>query len=269
MTSHPSPLAAELAPELAAAFAWWEAAGIDCNFTDDVTDWLAVSTAPAARSGPDPSAKSRSGNAAKAHDTPAYLRKTETPEDDIRLDLLGDSAPSDLAAFHQWWLEAPGLDAIGPRGRVPLHGQAGAELMVLVIDPEEGDRDRLLAGPQGRLLARIIPAMGLRQEDVYLASALPRHTPMADTAALAAGGMDEVLAHHIKLACPNRVLAFGTNILPLLRHELTKDLPSLREINQGPRFIPLLVSEGLDSLMAMPRLKARFWRRWIEWSADQ
>jgi DNA polymerase len=27
------------------------------------------------------------------------------------------------------------------------------------------------------------------------------------------------------------------------------------------------VSETLDALMEMPRLKARFWRRWIEWSA--
>jgi DNA polymerase len=139
--------------------------------------------------------------------------------------------------------------------------------MVLVIDPEEGDRERLLSGPQGRLLARILAAMRLADEAVYVASALPRHTPMADTAALAAGGMDSVTLHHIALVQPKRLVAFGANILPLLGHELTKDIVHLREINQNWGSIPLLANEGLDSLMSMPRLKARFWRRWIEWSA--
>ncbi|EAQ30341.1 hypothetical protein NAP1_06175 [Erythrobacter sp. NAP1] len=140
--------------------------------------------------------------------------------------------------------------------------------MVLVLDPEERDSDRLLNGTCGQLLDRILTAMRLPEDAVYLASALPRHTPMADAATIAAAGMDAVTLHHISLVAPKRLIAFGSSIPPLLGHELTKDVSSLREINHEKRSVPLMVSEGLDAMMAMPRLKARFWRRWMEWSAD-
>ncbi|MEM9502304.1 MAG: uracil-DNA glycosylase family protein, partial [Pseudomonadota bacterium] len=186
-----------------------------------------------------------------------------------RVDLLGDSPPKTIAEFHEFWLSAPGLDPIGSRGRVPARGKANARLMVLVIDPEEHDSETLLSGPQGELLTNFIAATDVDESEVYFASALTRHTPMADTATIAASGMETVLAHHISLAAPERVIAFGANILPLLGHNPTKDIHSLHEINQGNPRMPLLVSEGLDSLMSMPRLKARFWRRWNEWSAKR
>ena len=102
---------------------------------------------------------------------------------------------------------------------------------------------------------------------MYFASALPRHTPMADTASLAASGMDAVLAHHITLADPKRLMAFGAGLTPLLGKDPSSRDSSLREINYTSPSPDTLLSEGLDSLMDMPRLKARFWRRWIEWSA--
>ncbi|MEL7218294.1 MAG: hypothetical protein AAGK01_07675, partial [Pseudomonadota bacterium] len=71
------------------------------------------------------------------------------------------------------------------------------------------------------------------------------------------------------LAAPKRILALGGNILPLIGHDLPKDPQSLREINLVNPPMPLLVSKALDSMMAMPQLKARFWRRWIEWSAER
>ncbi|MEO1222140.1 MAG: hypothetical protein AAFY42_12440, partial [Pseudomonadota bacterium] len=206
--------------------------------------------------------KTHAGQPHKADDVPTQ-REVE------RIDLLGANPPQTLSDFHDWWLSAPGLDAIGPRGRVAPHGPQNAELMVLVIDPEQGDRDALLSGPQGRLLTRIIAAMGLSQESVYFASALPRHTPMADTGAIAASGMDAVTQFHVNLVSPQKLLAFGASIPPLLGHGLTNDLSLLREINQTTPPIPLFVTEGLDAMMAMPRLKARFWRRWIEWSAKE
>ena len=138
---------------------------------------------------------------------------------------------------------------------------------MLVIDPEQSDRETLLSGPQGKLLSRIIAAMGLSEDSVYFASGLPRHTPMADTAAIASSGMDEITQFHVNLVSPQKVLGLGAGIPPLLGHGLTNDLSLLREINQKTRSIPLFVNEGLDAMMAMPRLKAKFWRRWIEWSA--
>jgi DNA polymerase len=112
----------------------------------------------------------------------------------------------------------------------------------------------------------MLGAMGLNEEQVYVASALPRHTPMADTHAATRAGLAAVLARHIELVAPKRILAFGANISPLLQNGVSNTETSLREINHSGSSQPVMVSEGLDSLMAMPRLKARFWRRWIEWS---
>ena len=136
--------------------------------------------------------------------------------------------------------------------------------MVLVPQPEAGDRETLLSGPQGRLLANILAAMGLDESAVYIAAALPAHTPLADLPALAAGGLDAVTRHHIALVNPSRLIAFGTGLGPMLGG--TADQP-LREINHAGRKVPASLSETLDALMDMPRLKARFWRRWMEWSA--
>lgn len=137
--------------------------------------------------------------------------------------------------------------------------------MVLVPQPEEHDRERLFEGPQGRLLANILAAMGLDDSAVYFASALPCYTPMADLAALAAGGFDAVLAHHIALAAPQRLLVLGSGLAAMLSPE--NDQP-LREINHAGGKTPVMVSETLEAMLHMPRLKARFWRRWMEWSAS-
>lgn len=154
--------------------------------------------------------------------------------------------------------------------RIAPRGPVGADLMVLVPQPEEHDRDQLLEGPQGRLLANIIAAMGLDETRIAIASALPCHTPMADLAALAAGGMDKVLAHHIALVQPKRLLVLGTGLAAMLGDaQSDKADQPLREINHSAGKVPVMVSETLDAMIDMPRLKARFWKRWIEWSASQ
>jgi uracil-DNA glycosylase len=259
-----------IAREFEAALAWWHAAGVDCDYVDDATAWLAetpigapagnakTASAPRAGSSPAPgqSSESLTARAAPVASSPAPAT--------LRRDLLGESPPQDLAAFHEWWMTAPGIDTARAFPRIAPRGRVGAALMVLVPQPEEADHDQLLSGPQGRLLTNILTAMGLDMSAVYIASALPCHTPMADLATLAAGGMDAVTAHHIGLVQPARVIAFGTGLAPMLGAN-SPDHP-LREINYAGGKVPVIASETLDSLMEMPRLKARFWRRWTEWS---
>lgn len=265
-----SPPAPSLAQEFESALAWWHMAGVDCDFADDATTWLAdrAEAAPAgaaAKHGTDrrqaPPAQRDTGEAPARRNAPlaAVPDTIAVP----RRNLLGDSPPADLAAFRQWWMDAPGLDAARGFPRVPPRGEAGAALMVLVPEPEAEDRDSLLSGPQGRLLANILAATGLEESAVYIAAALPSHTPLADLPALAADGMDAVTLHHVALVNPARLIAFGTGLGAMLG---SPDHP-LREINQTGRKVPAMASETLDALMDMPRLKARFWRRWMEWSA--
>ncbi len=260
MTAHQPPFAAELT----AALQWWELAGVTYDFADDATDWLAEAV-------PQPGAGigNSADKAAQTASTNAIPPKEQSGKEIVqRVNLLGDSPPSSLSDFQTWWLEVPGLDAIGPRGRIAPRGVAAPQVMVLVPDPEAGDSASLLSGPQGRLLSNMLRAMGLDESQCYIASALPRHTPMADTVTLGAGGMDAVTLHHLGLVSPQKLLVFGSSTLPLLGRDVSEPYQSLREINYASSKVPTLVSEGLDSLLGMPQLKARFWRRWMEWSSE-
>jgi DNA polymerase len=261
-----------LAGEFAATLAWWRAAGVDCDFADDATAWLAEAamerpaaapaTAPGERQTPAPADR-------QPGDTPLHRIAIDAPPSvpaAPRRYWLGESPPQDLAAFQAWWMEAPALNRALAYPRIAPRGDAGAALMVLVPQPEAADRTRLLDGPQGRLLASILRAMGLEQSQVYFAAALPCHTPMANLPALAADGMDSLTAHHVALVAPARLLAFGTGLQPMLG---ASEGAPLREINHAGGTVPVMLSETLDALMDMPRLKARFWRRWIEWSATE
>ncbi|MFM7404252.1 MAG: hypothetical protein ACKO1N_09240 [Erythrobacter sp.] len=253
-----------LARELEAALDWWRMAGVDSDFSDDATAWLAEapldSPAPAGTTAR--ATASAPVSAPKAARAAVPISPPSAPAS-ARRDLLGDSPPADLAAFREWWMTDPALETARGFPRIAPLGSAGARLMVLIPQPEEADRERLLSGPQGRLLANILAAMGLAPSAAYLAAALPSHTPMADLAGLAAGGMDAVTAHHIDLVAPRQVIAFGSGLAPMLG---AVNEQSLREINYVAGKVPLLMSETLDALMEMPRLKARFWRRWMEWS---
>ncbi len=243
--------------DISAALDWWREAGVDCGFGDEATNWLAEPAPEEAK--PKPKAAEISPRTDHAEGATAAEQQ---------IDLLGDSPPADLAQFRSWWLGEPGLDSIGPRGRVAPQGNADAELMVLVMDPEQGDRDDLLSQQHGRLLDAMLRAMGTDRSRVYLASALPRHTPMADGTAMAAAGFDNVLRHHIGLVSPKRIIALGSNILPLLGHNVAQDPARFHEFAHDSGTSGLMVGEALESMLSMPRLKARFWRRWLEWTGN-
>jgi DNA polymerase len=262
-----------IAREFEAALAWWHAAGVDCDYVDDATAWLADAPAAKPAAGSNTAGSTRGGSAqATGPGSESVAARSlpvapASPPATLRRDLLGESPPQDLAAFRDWWMTAQGIDTARAFPRIAPRGEAEAALMVLVPQPEEADRNRLLSGPQGRLLANILNAMGLDESAVYIAAALPCHTPMADLAMLAAGGMDAVTRHHISLVRPARVIAFGTGLAPMLGANEAEQ--PLREINHAGGTAPVMVSETLDSLMDMPRLKARFWRRWTQWSPPQ
>lgn len=235
-----------LAESLAAAQAWWREAGVDLDYRDEPQVWLA----------PEPA----EGEAAPA--TPIA-----EPEP-VRPRIGGDPAlwPRDLGAFQQWWLEEPSLDPSGTRGRLAPRGAAQAPLMVLVSMPEADDRESLLSGPHGRLIANMGRAMGFGTDEVYVAAALPRHTPLPDWLALASDGLSEVLQHHLALAAPQRLIVLSRDVLSLLGHDPAQSAPFVSELAIQGRKLPLLATYAPGRLLEHPRLRADLWRRWLEWT---
>ena len=238
---------------LSGAIDWWREAGVDLHFAEEAQTWLA------------PEAEADAASPARAA-RPAVARPE--PEQAAPPPLLAGRGnwPETLADFAPWWLSEPALDLGGAAPRVPPRGPARPDLMVLVAEPEADDAETLLSGPLGRFLAAMLDAAGTAPESVYLTSALPRNTPLADWSAAMANGLGEVTLHHIGLVAPERLIVFGRNILPLLGHDPAQNPASLLKINHQDRTIPVLAGWDLAALLSRTRARAAFWQRWLDWT---
>jgi DNA polymerase len=182
--------------------------------------------------------------------------------------LGGDPAgwPADLAQFAKWWLADPGLAPGGADLRVPPRGPAGAKLMALVAEPERDDRERLLSGEHGKLLASFFAKAGVDESEVYFAAALPRHTPMADWRELRQGGLDKVLLHHIALVRPERLILFGQDVTALFGHNSAQNPDFLLDLNHHGGSVRALAARSLDHMLRIPSARKRLWQDWLDWT---
>lgn len=238
---------------IAAAWDWWRDAGVDCDFHDEATAWLAEPQADVAAAAP----------AVTVAPRPAPPPAAPRP----RIGGSPDGWPKTLNDFSAWWLAELSLDEGRIEGRIAPRGAAGARMMVLVDHPEADDTDRLLSGSQGVMLGAILRALGIGDDQAYIASALPRHMPLPDWAALADDGLGALVAHHVSLVQPQRVLVFGSNVSSLLGHDPANSDGFLPKVHHdGPRF-PALVAPALSALAARPRGKARLWQALLDWTA--
>jgi DNA polymerase len=237
-----------LAEQVAAAQDWWREAGVDGDFTDAPRNWLEKPAEPALE--PLPAA------------APARPAEPDIPP------LGGPPAswPQTLSEFAPWWLASDQLETGGTAPRVPPRGAAGAELMVLLPMPEDGDGEQLLAGPQGRLIGNMLAAMGIAEGAAYLAAALPRHARHPDWDALAARDLGKVLIHHVNLAAAKRLLVLGRTMLPLFGHDPAQAGAKPRRIALEGCGVPALVTFGPEALLQTPRFRAGLWRGWLDWT---
>jgi uracil-DNA glycosylase len=139
--------------------------------------------------------------------------------------------------------------------------------MILLPMPEADDGEALLSGRGGKLVDGMLAALGLAREAVYCAAALPIHVPMPDWAQLREQGLGALLAHHVALAAPKRVLILGRNgISALLGHSLPNNAAALREFNHDRGCVPAVFAYDLAALVARPAHKAALWNRLLDWT---
>ena len=237
---------------IAAALAWWRDAGVDSDYADEARSWLAS---------PEPDVTEI---VAAPQAAPPVVAPAAPPREPIGGPR--ETWPQQFADFSAWWLSEPSLDQGQTEGRIAPRGPQGADLMVLVDHPEGEDGDGLLSGPQGQMMGAILRALGMAQDRVYLASALPRHMPLPDWHALQADGLGQITAHHIALAAPKRLLVFGNNVSSLLGHDPAKSAGFLHSVDHEGPSIPALVAPELSALVTRPRRKARLWHALLDWT---
>lgn len=244
-----------LSEQISAAFGWWAEAGVDLQFADEARSWLAPPSTDIAQS-------------TDAEPQAQVIRQPEEPPTAPATSVGGapEDWPRDLAAFTQWWLASGELATGGTGATIPPRGTASPRLMVLVPEPEVDDTGRLLSGPQGKLLDSMLRAMEISESETYVASVLPRHTPLADWAGLARSGLGKLTLHHVRLAAPERLLVLGRNILPLISNDPAQIDAPVTEISHDSGPIPVLVGWDLPALLLRAKARGRFWRDWLDWT---
>ncbi len=242
-----------MAVEIGGLLDWWTLAGVDCDYADDATAWLAPAKA----------ADRQEQQATKARRTPP--RSPAVPSNK-KLGGNQETWPETLEAFHGWWTAKGTLDDAGSYPILPPLGGAHPQLMVLVPEPEEGDTASLLSGPQGRLIRNILAAMGIDGDQRYIAAALRRHTPMPDWDALKIAGLGAILTHHIAVVRPKRILALGRCIPPLLGHDMAQGSATTFQHLAGDKAIPAMCAGSLSELLRSATRRQRFWAQWLEWT---
>ncbi|MEB3415179.1 hypothetical protein VCJ71_03770 [Alteriqipengyuania sp. WL0013] len=234
-----------------AAQAWWREAGVDCDFVDEPVDWLAQ---------PEPAAQ-------LPHAVTAPKPVADAPPPTVAIGGNREAWPQSLLAFDSWWLAEPSLAMGSEISRPPPRGPENAPLMILVPQPEAEDRDVLMSGLQGAMLANMVRAMGFAADEVRLGSVLPRHTPGADWARLAEAGLGTLALHHVALAKPKRLLVLGRSILPLLGAD-PEQAAALDSIRAGDIAVDALAGREPATLLAMAPARRALWHRWLERSTD-
>lgn len=241
-----------LAEQLAATQDWWRAAGVDFDYLDEAKPWLKAVDEPE-----------------EAPARPAALAPAEEPAEPPPPQIAIADLPQDLAAFRAWWSD-PASEIPGAVGqRIAPCGDAGAKLMLIVGAPEPDARaseaDALLQGPQGRLLANILRALGLTLDNAYCASALPGPMAEPDWNDLNRHGLGTILAHHIALARPERVLLLGSALPLLLGHDADAPPEGLTRLDSPAGKLPVLTTFAPDRLLGHARQRARLWHRLLDW----
>ncbi|AQR73253.1 uracil-DNA glycosylase family protein [Sphingomonas sp. LM7] len=217
----------------ASALEWWRDAGVDMLVEDDARDWLART--------PPPAAPETVGEVVAA--TPV------------------ETLPDTIEAFLAWRTGEAAPEAEWHTPRFVPTGPIDAEWVVVTDVPEAEDSDRLLSGPAGRLLDKMLAAVGQSRESVHVvpiafARPLTGRISPDDEARLI-----ELARHHLDLLQPKMLFLLGQSASRVL--DATDGWPpndGLRQINQFGTMTRAAVSYHPRWLLERPAVKREAWK---------
>ena len=202
---------------------WWRVAGVDVLVDDTPRDWLARTPPPV------PVAVAESSGSAALPDT--------------------------LAGFVAW---RTGPDAPEGAGGILAEGDPAAEIMIVTDYP---DSDTLIGDAAGRLFDRMLAAIGLTRESIYLTT-LSTARPMGGRIAPETmPRLGELLRHHVALIAPKRLLILGQ--APSRALTGTDAVPgrrNLHTVNLKSATMDAVASLHPRFLIEKPAMKAEAWK---------
>ena len=150
----------------------------------------------------------------------------------------------------------------GRNKTVPGEGSARAELLFVGDGPDEQDdaNGRPFAGVAGELLTKMIEAMGLKRDQVFITNAvkcrLPEQRPPTSSEVTACQGF---LQRQIALIKPKIICAFGSVPLRALMNDNTLDISTMRGKKLLLNGIPLISTFHPRFLQSNPAAKKPCW----------
>lgn len=217
---------------IASALDWWSDAGVDMLADEEARDWLALPPAPA-------TAESRAAVA----------------------EPIVEALPETLVDFVAWRMSDAAPEAGWMTPRIAPVAPETISLMILTDLPGPEDHDGLLGGLPGRLLDRMLAAIGESRESVYLAS-LAWARPLTgrirpdDEARLI-----ELARHHVMLAQPKRLLLLGQSpgrVMDGTNGDESSEPKA--DVQRLPASIEAVASYHPRFLLERPAAKAEAWR---------
>lgn len=220
------------ARQAASTLEWWRDAGVDMLVDEASRDWLAPPLAKPAVTSPTP-------------DAPAVPAWPDTVEGFVAW------RTSDAAPDH-----APGR-------MMPPQISSSARLMLLVDMPEAEDVEngQLVGGPPGRLLDRMLAAIGHERSTVHLVPLTVTRPVSARIVAEQEVVLGGIARHFMQLLAPDAVLAFGSAASrAIAATDDNAPRGGLRIVNHDGRDWPIVASYHPRFLIERPAAKAESWK---------
>ncbi|MFA5989373.1 MAG: uracil-DNA glycosylase [Sphingomonas sp.] len=225
---------------------WWHDAGVDCATDDIARDWLALST------NPEPAAQ------ASQNHSPAAAAATARAVPAAPLSL-----PETLDEFTAWRVCAAAPEAGWAGAKLGATGNSAAALMVIVDMPDREDFEQgvLLGGTAGRLFDRMMAAIGLNRESLYLVPMAVCRPPSGQLPAEAEPLLADILRRHIALARPRCLLVLGrAPSRAILGADVAQARGKLQFVNHDGGQCGAFASFHPRFLVERPTAKAEAWK---------
>jgi len=218
---------------VASTLEWWRDAGVDMLVEDDARDWLARTPPPAAPV-----------TAELAVASPAVEALLDT-----------------LEAFVEWRMSDAAPEAGWHMPRFVPTGPADAEWVLVTDVPEAEDSEILMSGPAGRLLDKMLAAIGLSRESVHL---LPLAWARPLTGRIAPDDearLIELARHHLSLLRPQKLFLLGQSASRVLAETNGESLTNpIRGVNHFNAKTLAVASFHPRFLLERPAAKGEAWK---------
>ncbi|NII56823.1 uracil-DNA glycosylase [Sphingomonas aerolata] len=221
---------------------WWHDAGVDMLVDDAPRDWFAAPE-PLDIAPPAPAGVSVAPPVAVA------------------------TMPLSLTEFLAWRTGADVPEAGWNGISLAAEGPADATVMVLADCPDRDDgtdnggAGQLLSGASGRLLDRMLAAIGLTRSEVHVAAVCAKRPTAGRIQREVEDRLAEIAKHHIELVAPKRLLLLGNAASrAILGMELQAARGRLHGISHKVGEAGVVASFHPRFLIEKPAAKAEAWK---------